>query len=98
MALPPETHKIQARPQQRHMVSSAGVENVTAALTATPRSDLNTQVGSFRDEQEVPLWYRCLQHSQTACGVRERELRFTRDSEYRIQTRNVAYLYPYKLG
>jgi hypothetical protein len=28
---------------------------VTAALTATPRSDLNTQVESFRDEQEVPL-------------------------------------------
>ena len=29
---------------------------VTAALTATPSSDLNTQVESFRDEQEVPLF------------------------------------------
>jgi hypothetical protein len=26
---------------------------VTAALTATPSSDLSTQVESFRDEQEV---------------------------------------------
>ena len=29
---------------------------------------------------------------------RERKLRFTRDSECGIQARNVAYLYPYKLG
>ena len=31
-------------------------------------------------------------------GIREEKLRFTRDSECRIQARNVAYLYPYKLG
>ena len=43
--------------------------SVTAALTATPRSDLITQVESFRDEQEVLLWYCCLQHSQAARGV-----------------------------
>ena len=30
--------------------------------------------------------------------VGERKLRFTRDSECRIQARDVAYLYPYKLG
>ena len=30
--------------------------SVTAALTATPSSDLITQVESFRDEQEVPLF------------------------------------------
>jgi hypothetical protein len=29
---------------------------------------------------------------------RRKKLRFTRDSECRIQARNVAYLYPYKLG
>jgi hypothetical protein len=71
---------------------------VTAALTATPSSDLITQVESFRDEQEVLLWYCCLQRSQAACGVGERKLRFTRDSECRIQARDVAYLYPYELG
>jgi hypothetical protein len=31
-------------------------------------------------------------------GERKRKLRFTRDSECRIQARSVAYLYPYKLG
>ena len=71
---------------------------VTAALTATPSSDLNTQVESYRDEQEVLRGYHCLQHSQAARGVGERKLRFTRDSECRIQARNVAYLYPYELG
>jgi hypothetical protein len=39
-----------------------------------------------------------LQHSQAACGVEKRKLRFTRDSECGIQTRGVAYLYPYELG
>ena len=71
---------------------------VTAALTATPSSDLNTQVESDRDEQEVLCWSYCLQHSQAAHGIGERELRFTRDSECGIQVRNVAYLYPYELG
>ena len=71
---------------------------VTAALTATPSSDLITQVESFRDEQGVLLLDCCLQHSQAARGVGEEKLRFTRDSECRIQARNVAYLYPYKLG
>jgi len=74
------------------------IHGVTAALTATPSSDLITQVESFRDEQEVLLWYCCLQHSQAARGVGERKLRFTRDSECRIQARSVAYLYPYELG
>ena len=31
-----------------------GTQCVTAALTATPSSDLSTQVESSRDEQEVP--------------------------------------------
>ena len=39
----------------------------------------------------------CLQHSQAA-RMRGKKLRFTRDSECRIQARNVAYLYPYELG
>ena len=39
-----------------------------------------------------------MQHSQAARGVEKRKLRFTRDSECRIQMRGVAYLYPYKLG
>ena len=43
--------------------------SVTAALTATPSSDLIMQVESFRDEQEVPLWYCRLQHSQAARRV-----------------------------
>ena len=40
----------------------------------------------------------------TACntrrqhGIGEEKLRFTRDSECGIQTRNIAYLYPYELG
>jgi hypothetical protein len=72
--------------------------HVTAGLTATPSSDLNTQVESYRDEQEVLREYHCLQHSQAARGVGERKLRFTRDSECRIQARNVVYLYPYELG
>ena len=38
-----------------------------------------------------------LQLSQVALEDRGRKLRFTRDSECRIQARNVAYLYPYKL-
>ena len=42
-------------------------------LTATPRSDLSTQVESFRDEQEVLLGYRCLQHSQAASRDKRRE-------------------------
>jgi len=72
---------------------------VTAALTATPSSDLKTQVESYRDEQEVLMGgVCCLQHSQAACGVEKRKLRFTRDSECGIQTRGVAYLYPYELG
>jgi hypothetical protein len=71
---------------------------VTAALTATPSSDLNTQVESYRDEQEVLRGSRCLQHSQAARGIGERKLRFTRDSECGIQARNIAYLYPYELG
>ena len=72
--------------------------NVTAALTATPSSDLNTQVESCRGEQEVLLGSGCLQHSQAARGIGEEKLRFTRDSECGIQARNVAYLYPYELG
>jgi len=35
----------------RHLTKEFGT--VTAALTATPSSDLNTQVESSRDEQEV---------------------------------------------
>ena len=48
-------------------------EVVTATLTATPSSDLNAQVGSFRDEQEVLLGYRCLQRSQAASRSRRKE-------------------------
>ena len=71
---------------------------VTTALTATPSSDLNTQVELCRDEQEDLRGSYCLQHSQAACVIGEKELRFTRDSECGIQPRNVAYLYPYELG
>jgi hypothetical protein len=39
-----------------------------------------------------------LQHSQAAHGIEEKKLRFTRDSECGIQSRGVAYLYPYELG
>jgi hypothetical protein len=71
---------------------------VTAALTATPSSDLNTQVESYQDEQEVLRSFAvCNTHRQLSRS-RERRLRFTRDSECRIQARNVVYLYPYKLG
>jgi hypothetical protein len=46
---------------------------VTAALTATPRSDLNTQVESCRGEQEVLRGFCCLQHSQAALRDRRKE-------------------------
>ena len=46
---------------------------VTAALTATPSSDLNTQVESLRDEQEVLRGYYCLQHSQAASRSKRKE-------------------------
>jgi len=71
---------------------------VTAALTATPSSDLGTQVESYRDEQEVLEVGLCrLQHSQAARSKRKgteihKRLRMRNTDE------NVAYLYPYELG
>jgi len=89
-------HAVSRRHNRREQEEDKG--GVTAALTATPSSDLITQVESYRDEQEVLRGFCCLQHSQAARGMRERKLRFTRDSECGIQARNVAYLYPYELG
>jgi hypothetical protein len=45
---------------------------VTAALTATPSSDLNTQVGSYRDKQEdlYAVSSACNTHKQA--GVEEK--------------------------
>jgi hypothetical protein len=53
MALPPETHKMRARPQRRHMVSSAGVEKRASAVRcvlSVRRGERNTGTKESLDE------------------------------------------------
>jgi hypothetical protein len=99
---PPEPPLYEDGPEDLLDLCKDPVENlghdVTAALTATPSSDLSTQVESYRDEQEVLRGFAACNTRRQLAELGERKLRFTRDSECGIQARNVAYLYPYKLG
>ena len=70
------------RPEEK-LSDIGGFPSVTAALTATPSSDLNTQVESCRDEQEVLLGVCCLQHSQAA-----RDRRKEAEIHKRLRMRN----------
>ena len=68
------------------MRSTGGTPFVTAALTATPSSDLDTQVESYRDEQEVLV---CVVLLTTLAGS-ARDRRREAEIHKRLRMRNTG--------